>query len=1772
MLMSLPASTSRWCKTALHLIAGLSFLLSALAQAGTLFSNATDCAVRSDGLLTDTATATINVGGVGSPVTDRSVVMAFQLPSLGAETNPFLSASFSFNSASVLGTPPSVDLYALGRRATATVLAADYYGATTTPDPTDASLLQDKILVPTSTIGITTTSVVGNANLVSYLNAQYAGGAGAGQFVFLRFSSESAVVGGNRYALTSAEGAASNVTIWPQIDYTLTPGPVPPPVVSVIASDSFDSYSGSLAGKGASGYGWAGGWVAGAAGAVTATTVGSTIFVVPDGGAMIGGGKSVDIVGTGAGVPATRQLTAPQTGTFYVGLLIKLAGNPNTGDTTAVSLTNSATDTTNGINFGVTGLPSSGFYGYYFLGKGTSVPAENLAQDEWISASGYVTDTRYLVLKIEKTGAGNYNKVTGWVNPATNAETAAPNGQMQLIQDLGITSISSVNLRASGLDSGDKTTIDSLALTKTFADLMAPAGPGPSSSAVVPLIQVEAAANGSVNAPVTSQLLASGQSLTLYAISRAADGTFTANVPAAWSLTEITGGVLSRDLVVAADGKSAVFKGNGSGTARVIAVSNATNVSPTGVLSVSPRTGVSSRPFIWSRMSERDAVLAKLRNAGWATAQFAQMEDRADAAVAANRDTYLRAMPLSTTTGVPKFTQTTTSATDGTVVQRFNVGVDCAVMYHLTGNVAYAQCAADILHNAIQGLNNVTPTGNGWILSDGLLGEGPALGTQLPGIYDFLYDWLQAGNPVYQLGAVGGSNVAFDFTDAQAVFRKYYQLMRDNSQYGNNWSANMSGCLVHNVLALDNATERATSLNTYLTTDAPNFSSLQTMAARYVNPNDVWPEPLSYSNDVNKAHSHLMTLLEHYDPTLNLYGAYPNVLKSMPRPFQFIYPNGVQVHFGDFHNDDNYEIPYFEYEMVYRRAIDRNLPDLQAQYGALINDAVAKFKYKRSDQVTAAMQDAMSLFWFADTVTEAPVALSIPRSDTLSYPGLALQRNFPTNNSATNALMYFVCGGGSYVHQHAHGMNMELYGKGTVLGAEGGKGAYGSATHENYYRVAAAHNTVIVNGATQGDGGWGDLAMNLVQVAAMEPAAAQPAVSPDNSFTCTTFADTMGTAAEGTQQRTMAIVRTSQSTGYYVDIYRSKSTVSNQFHDYLYHNLGDTFDLTQADTTALPLTSQASRFETDIGDAYQQPGWRYFTGTQASATYDQTVRGRFTATINSVPTYMELVMPGATGREYAKANTPAILAGPAPYDTQLAPVLAVRQVGEAWNRPFTVIYEPHQGTATSGTVTNVTKLEKAGIVVGLKVESTVAAQNIVQYILSNVAPTDTYTDDTLGVAFTGRFAIITDKGNGTGSLYVGDGASLQYQGRKVVSQSGANTQFNVAFTTGTNPTVTANAPVDLPPAISAIADQTLPLNSSTGTIPFTIGDLNSAATSLQLSVASSNTQLVPLSNIVIGGSGANRTVTVTPAIMQTGASTITLTVSDGTFTSTETVLVTVNELAFGRFAYLFNYDANFEGWTANATATGAAVSAGALSTTLSGADPQFNHSTALNIPGNNIPVVLVRMNSSAGGSAQLFFSNELTNISVANSVTFPVTAGSVFKWYAVNVAANANWTGHTIKALRFDPPNTTGTVSIDAIIGSDGDFNQDGIPDVWEVANQLDPTAPADALRDTDGDGLTDVAEFALGTNPGASTRNLVTSATTGANITLTFTASAATGTGYAGLSRIYDVETTTNLANPASWTPLAGYTNITGANQTVVVTQPLTGGPRFYRLNVRIQ
>ena len=133
----------------------------------------------------------------------------------------------------------------------------------------------------------------------------------------------------------------------------------------------------------------------------------------------------------------------------------------------------------------------------------------------------------------------------------------------------------------------------------------------------------------------------------------------------------------------------------------------------------------------------------------------------------------------------------------------------------------------------------------------------------------------------------------------------------------------------------------------------------------------------------------------------------------------------------------------------------------------------------------------------------------------------------------------------------------------------------------------------------------------------------------------------------------------------------------------------------------------------------------------------------------------------------------------------------------------------------------------------------------------------------------------------------------------MVNSSGVTTiTINVSDGTIVTPItfqVTVNAVNDAP-TITAISDQTVLEDTPTGALAFTIGDLDTPVGSLIITPSSSNTTLVPIANIVIGGSGASRTVQVTPAANQTGVTTITLTVSDGSVTAEADFDITVTPI------------------------------------------------------------------------------------------------------------------------------------------------------------------------------------------------------------------------------------------------------------------------------------
>jgi hypothetical protein len=151
-------------------------------------------------------------------------------------------------------------------------------------------------------------------------------------------------------------------------------------------------------------------------------------------------------------------------------------------------------------------------------------------------------------------------------------------------------------------------------------------------------------------------------------------------------------------------------------------------------------------------------------------------------------------------------------------------------------------------------------------------------------------------------------------------------------------------------------------------------------------------------------------------------------------------------------------------------------------------------------------------------------------------------------------------------------------------------------------------------------------------------------------------------------------------------------------------------------------------------------------------------------------------------------------------------------------------------------------------------------------------------------------ALVLGGSGGSRTLTITPVANRSGQATIRVVVSDGVTSSSAAFTL----TITA---VDDAPTITAIPNQQTAEGTATGSIAFTIGDADNAADApaagLTLSAATSNPSIVPADNVVFGGSGPARTVTVTPSSNMPGVVEITITVSDGVLSAASSFLLTV---------------------------------------------------------------------------------------------------------------------------------------------------------------------------------------------------------------------------------------------------------------------------------------
>jgi VCBS repeat-containing protein len=140
---------------------------------------------------------------------------------------------------------------------------------------------------------------------------------------------------------------------------------------------------------------------------------------------------------------------------------------------------------------------------------------------------------------------------------------------------------------------------------------------------------------------------------------------------------------------------------------------------------------------------------------------------------------------------------------------------------------------------------------------------------------------------------------------------------------------------------------------------------------------------------------------------------------------------------------------------------------------------------------------------------------------------------------------------------------------------------------------------------------------------------------------------------------------------------------------------------------------------------------------------------------------------------------------------------------------------------------------------------------------------------------------------------------------------------NISFTVtdGTTFSTVATASVAITPSngapnISTIANQVTDEDVPTGAIAFSIDDIDTPLSLLTLSATSSNSTLIHPNNIVFGGSGANRTVILTPNANQSGNAKISIVVNDGAATTIQTFDLTVNPVNDAPIAFDNSYNAS----------------------------------------------------------------------------------------------------------------------------------------------------------------------------------------------------------------------------------------------------------------------
>ena len=789
------------------------------------------------------------------------------------------------------------------------------------------------------------------------------------------------------------------------------------------------------------------------------------------------------------------------------------------------------------------------------------------------------------------------------------------------------------------------------------------------------------------------------------------------------------------------------------------------------LLAVNSKAQSLKHPVIWVTNEERPQILENIKKYDWAKSIVNQLHERVDGSLKKHQvdpNAILKTIP-----NFAKHDRENSEQKAGPIATGHNkvlaIAQDAGMLYYLTQEEKYAQFAADILAVYIDHIAPLTPkttTICGYEFFDPRTTYGPISLT-----YDFIYNYLQKPNTTVYNKATG-TRIAFDNGKTQKmianivgnVLQEYGKPDQHGKFISNHPILTASGALFP-ILCVEDDKERQRLFEVFWEKGTAHQNSFKNTILPMFGEQGIWPESTSYS--FMPMITMVLNIVDRVYPEMNVTKDYKNIFEGNFLFDYLRYPNRKFVRYGDAKRNNDGTEDLYRYTLSI--AERRGYTDLKQKAQIALKqayDVKGGFKPKLDDGIFNNFQ-ALDLFWGYPIPEKIEGKINFNKPTVLvKHAGVALQRNYVEKDNQIYGLCGII-GGAHYVHSHATGIAMELYGAGYIMGPNAGLPASVKERliplHEQYFRLYAGNNTVIVNGTSHGldKNAWKGNSFvwqNTTVNVACEPKHLEDPISKNFSFATQFLKDEVNNCD---QERTLSTIRTSEKTAYYFDIFRSKSLDENKFHDYIYHNIGDETIIENSKGEALSLEN-TDRYKNDIGDPVKSPGWAYFENTQVTKSTNEAVNVKFH--IKDDNRYMHLFVPNGNEREYTTALAPPTREAEKDYLKKKTQVVAIRQKGEAWDKPFISIFEPTLNEKSS--VQSVESLMDGNKVVGAKVVSKVDKSIITDYIISQDNPNAVYVNKELNLKFEGRFGIVRVeevKGKKIVSLYIGEGKKLSFQ-------------------------------------------------------------------------------------------------------------------------------------------------------------------------------------------------------------------------------------------------------------------------------------------------------------------------------------------------------------------------------------------------------------------------